>query len=524
MILRAGVSALVLCAAVGGAARAEVLTQDALLALVRAGDVDAVEAGLVETRQARLDGTVEVDRMRDLNTLFVTTSPIVMDFVAEWRTRYPDSLHAKMAEAWVHNRVGWTLRGEEMPGRSDYRSMDAFRERMRAMTELAAEVHAADPAFLPASDALIFASVLGMGPHPHDELLEAVMTREPNAGTMKRALRMSDEKWGGSRMYGEAMCARYGPLIPEWEGEGVETCRLLISAEYYHFEPEDWFVETADDIENSEGPYLRRNAVLKAWLDVPAWRAELESLFDDPEYTDLAYAKRYDDQYVNRHRDAALAEPRVRERALDWARARLEWDPFNLTAIEYLTEEMIASRMEDGVGIRMSVNRDPAFVEERLELLLRRTQVQPWNATVWTELADHYWLYDHSDDGEAKWKDAMVRATIHSNHAPYYLSRLGAPWIIGETAGHPLDPDECPTARAVRLLIDRCEGPGFYPHSSDRMACRNLQRREDEVRRRLARLASTNMCEFDLDTWEPYTLSYGEADISPSPAKDGPSH
>ena len=64
---------------------ANVLTRDGLLTLIAAADVEAVEAGIAETRTAQAAGDVEQGRMRDLIDVFETTSPTLVRFALDWR-------------------------------------------------------------------------------------------------------------------------------------------------------------------------------------------------------------------------------------------------------------------------------------------------------------------------------------------------------------------------------------------------------------------------------------------------------
>lgn len=401
----------------GSTAAGDMVSEAALLRLVLAGDVEAVETAMTEAQDT--GGTTGG---RDLFDLFDTTSPVISDFVADWLKAHPESPHAHTAQAWIYHRVGWSLRSGLPAHMVHHRAREAFDHLLFKADDHAMTAFAAAPDLLAAADLLLDMGISGQGSLPAPGLLDTVMKTQPNARTLETALFAANPRWSGTQELGDRICETYGPKVPSWGDTGADKCKLMVSAEYFDFEPRDWFVETLNRVDHPDLKQLRRRATIALDLPNPDWRRDVERMFDDPTYVDVAFAEFYDTRYAGRHPQAPLATPRVLPRAVQWALRQIEHDPYDPELLDILSTTMVWRRFPDG-NMAMEAFRDGAPALSVEDLARRRVLASPYHPEAWAKYASVA-KTGYSDVAIADRFGRWINAVAYSGHSTLYLIEL----------------------------------------------------------------------------------------------------
>ena len=202
------------------------VTPDALRELVMAGDVAAVQAALAEAVAQDAGSGAEPDVQRELFGVFVTTHPDIGAFTEKWLQKDPASALAMTARAWHLYSVGWAIRGDEVAVHFYPAAMAEMREKHAESFALAMAATHAMPELIAASDAMLrLTPTLGKIEVVPLEL-ERVFARQPNRGSLMRAMRAVSPQWGGRYDQLILLCDRYAPQITSVAHYDPDTCKI----------------------------------------------------------------------------------------------------------------------------------------------------------------------------------------------------------------------------------------------------------------------------------------------------------
>ena len=110
------------------------------------------------------------------------------------------------------------------------------------------------------------------------------------------------------------------------------------------------------------------------------------------------------------------------QRHLDWARARLAWDPLHEAAAAVVTEGR-STAVADGRTTQFLFNADPEFVARSIEILHRRARLLVWSADAWRALLDAL-PYEDDPDLRAVRRSAARHLVVSTNHGADALRRM----------------------------------------------------------------------------------------------------
>lgn len=457
-------------AAVPPAARADPAGD--LDAALRAGDAAAVERQLVDAQAAFVAGERSADEIRALYTPFTRTRPETLALVDAWLTRDPASAEANAAMAWLLHTRAWDIRGKDAAGHLHPQALAEFEALQATAWRLADRAHAADPRLIAASDALI---LLGNPAGHRTEalaVLDKVMERDPNFGTLWRGLGLAHAGWGGTWRMAEGMCETHAARVPDAEPSPVLSC--LVRASLDHPDRALWREETllANDLPHLDR-YLLGHLLRPDAPEADVARARRVLL--DEDRIDLPAARLHDMNHAGRFGFGAMQD--VHEaRARAKAEAELEDDPYNPDLLDALIPPVMAREMrEDGEYVGRVVSR--AAPEVTVDLAERAVVAQPYTPERWTDL---WQAMARTDDAmqAGKGNPYRVNAVVYANHRPEALldylrhqAMVYDAWGMmargelkgGEAMFAGTEPDRdilCPFVRAERLFRASCAAGG----------------------------------------------------------------
>ncbi|UZD89913.1 DUF4034 domain-containing protein [Cognatishimia activa] len=473
----------------GSSASAEPITPEEIRSLVLDRKFQALEQAMSSAQGAFEAGQTNAEHLRDLNMVFVTTSPIIQEATEEWLEAYPDSVYAIMANAWIANKIAWTIRGTGYAHTVYQDAWPAFYAASDKAAQLTLSAFSIDPTYLPASDGMIAQGTFGNVDVNVTDIVDAVMAQAPNAGTLTRGLIVAHKGWGGSYTRGEKMCEQHAHKITAWGDQAFDICMIHLAFQYNGWKPLDAFIERLLHTDHSAISQIRHQVMIKTPLLDPEhiegvsdaefpfekWQNELLRELWSPDFDDLELAISYDGRFAQKPHISIVSD-RVRETARENAKRVLEYDPYNVSAIETLLNIGGFKPGQDGRKKYYAVTglNSPS---ETLNLYKRLAIAQPWNAEHWSNLSHTYAGPPHSK--ESFWKKRILERNYlaYSNHAPerlwefietnlYFVRSYNSaqkkepqsklPWISD------LDPSVafyCPIARASALLSVACENP-----------------------------------------------------------------
>ncbi|HSF93731.1 MAG TPA: hypothetical protein VLA52_01800, partial [Thermohalobaculum sp.] len=217
-------AALLYAAAVQDPARAG-LFEDANV-LVRGGDIDAIEQTFENQYQAFLRHEIDLSDQVRPYAAFYTLDPVVVEMVPAWRAAYPDSVHARVAQANLNQHLAVVLRGDEYNHMVPRRALDQARELWSEARSLGAEALDSAPSHAAAADALS-ASANWLGDNVAEQrgnkVLEAFASPR---GTLLDQIADSLPQWGGSVAMMRHLCDARAPQV---ENLSVEECQARVT-------------------------------------------------------------------------------------------------------------------------------------------------------------------------------------------------------------------------------------------------------------------------------------------------------
>jgi hypothetical protein len=215
-----------------------------LLDAAHAGDDDQVEALVREAEDLRLQ--------RDLVWALGASHPDTRAFVERWVEAEPDNAVALTALAWAQYRSGFVARGEAGTDHTWPASMAAARARFDDAFALAERAAAADPAFLPASNAVMVTAMVSgnLGRIPDEA--RRILDLRPNRHSLVAAARSLAPQWGGSMAAVEELCTTYADKATDAPGFTPEMCMTqAIFDGNFSGRPLDWAKERlSEQIDN----------------------------------------------------------------------------------------------------------------------------------------------------------------------------------------------------------------------------------------------------------------------------------
>lgn len=467
-------------------ASAESITPEEIRSLVLDRNFPALEQAMSSAQSAFEAGQTNAEHLRDLNMVFVTTSPIIQEATEEWLETYPDSVYAIMANAWIADKVAWTIRGTGYSSTVYQDSWPAFYAASEKSAELSQRAYALDPDYLPASDGLMAHALYRNLDLNIESIVDTVMDTTPNAGTLIRGLNVAHKGWGGSYDEGERLCAVHAHKVIDWGDQAFDICMIHLAFNYTRWRPMRAFAERLLRTDHPAILDIRRQVVAKSnfyypgWyetvsqLDFPKeeWRQDLIELVHSEGFSDLKMANDFDSRFGN-YTDLEMVTDKVRLNARANAEAVLEYDPYNIEAIDTLLNHESYEVKPDGHrGLKPIESLNSK--ERHSDLRKRRVMAKPWDAVGWMHLA---WLYPHMPRSEKELlnrRDLERNYIVYSNHMPIQLRDFidttrslidsreralsgkvvkGQEWLLDV---EPVQTLLCPVARAKVLLDARC--------------------------------------------------------------------
>jgi len=463
-----------------------VIDRDGLRTVIHQRDFERIEEIMAQTHEMLLAGTATPDDMRVKFHDFTTTNPDVIAFTKDWLAKYPDSPYAQTAQAWVYYTIGWNVRGHKFSRETYYLAMREHRDLHDAALGLAWAAYETDKTLIPASDAIIRLGNSTGTKFDAFEVLDDVMTTQPNWGTLDRALSFSNRGYGGTSDMADGMCEHYAPQLEVNSKTAVRAC--IMDASFSHLghrrdEIRGWLAEDT----NPRFDWYRVRDMLSSYEISDDQVALANHFFMETVTADYRLAQKFDRQFswipgIQHFQEIVL------ERAKEWADAELEHDPYNLEALEILLIPSHKITKIDDTTAFFKPTGEPTE-EEALDYMRRRLLAAPYNSDFWLAytraVRDHYKIVFQQPEKSRLMDDLWTNVIVFSNHSPDNLQRFINYKILmldqiqqaGITLFDDWDQDAniyCPMLRSHRLLEAALnEGASFddaVPLTGDRLA------------------------------------------------------
>ena len=373
---------------------------DELRAMAYAGNVDGVEAAYVAIHAAERAGGISYTELRQRYLALIVFDPRVLTFTDNWLQRYPDSPHAHAIRAWQLYNGAFAIRGDAVPRNTYYLALEGFDQLRYLALDHAWQAYQNAPDLVPASDALLSLQkpIQFLGWADFWRFLGDIMTVTPNHQSLILATSTALPQWGGG---GPAVvrdiCDRYSSVITDVENYNSDICFIEAMLNPEHYWPHEPAAQEALAIlPGQDHPildYIRfQQAVMPfdnqspdivndfVQRDPQGARAAAEiagELIRRPEYVRTGDANSYDNAFA-----IPLGLPRmlpeVIVRQVEWAKQRIDEDPFDPVAIATLSHTNFF-----GVPVP-----DPFSTEQIVSMMQRQALVKPYDPEIWRALGD----------------------------------------------------------------------------------------------------------------------------------------
>lgn len=503
---------------VPSASRADAPDYDEVKSLIDAGDYVTLDARLAEAQRLFEAGEISGDDTRILYAPFGVVDPRLAEFVYTWAEAMPESPYAMVAQGWMYHRAAWVIRGERTMVRTSPDARYLFSNFLDEAFYLASTAYEMHPQMLPASDMLIYLSREGRAVQSFDSLIEEIMQRNPNSGTIIRGLRHYARGWGGTFELGQRLCARYGPMFEaKWGPHATEACELTLVNHYYLDRLDErhlaWLEEFGD--ENKILKSIRRGITLHKPLSQDAWVRDLGDWMaagnnDNPA---ALWAFRIHHSTPEFHPDLyEKGMQRVRYKA----RAALEENPYHVAALQVLSPMRMPNfAFVAGLPDKAEMNAQKDLdAGGKLEIAWRLLEINPYESNHWTA---YHRVVQQISPGHPllSWIDRNIMG--YQNYAPDMLiERVGELefYIMNfqTQVGHAeqfktesMMPDRnemisvyCPAIAQLRLAMAQCkENMESYP-------CRGARDKGSMFKQWLRDAEKLDICRVErmVDVWE----------------------
>ncbi len=199
-------------------------TQEELFQMILQGDLPTLEAALDAVDDEVKAGIRHPDRQRALYELFSTTHPETIALLERWRAEYPRSRHARAGWMWHNRHLGLIMRGERSARYTSREAFAGFYGHGGIALEMAHQLIAEEPGFLPGSDGMFRLLAMGGPRHDANGFLEDVFEVRPNTGTLDRFVDAFTPNWGGSWHFMQEACRAYAPRVLDRANYDGEIC------------------------------------------------------------------------------------------------------------------------------------------------------------------------------------------------------------------------------------------------------------------------------------------------------------
>ena len=377
-----------------------------------AHDIQRVEALLDENQSLFERGKRTAEETRFLFRHFTVLRPDTFTFIDDYLRAYPDSPYALTAQAWANYVVSWQVRGEKI-ARDTY--PDAMREFSRL--QLAAWRHAEKayrkrPRLIAASDALIKLANPNGQANARELILAEVMSIDPNAGTLGRAVAQVIRGWGGTWEMGARMCETHAPKVPNADELAVSRCKIPLADKF-----EDQFDWLTAQLKSGKFPgyehLLLGFMFTSSWSEITRADAELiHRVMSMDGYISQKHLTSYDSLALKY--DLPLMTETVSRRRHEVAQKTCEQSPVDIWCNNVLSEPIMTSLKNENGMITVKVVERPS-PEAALEYAQNRVAGSPYNPEAWSLLLTQMMAnnrFTHVTQAEPY----RVNAIVYSNH------------------------------------------------------------------------------------------------------------
>lgn len=335
---------------------------------------------------------------------------------------FPNSAYAHAAQAWVKNTTAWNIRGELVVSKTYHRALHEFSDLINIAVNHATVAYETKPRFIPASDAMISFGNGSSKRATSFEVLDQVMTTDPNMGTVLRALALSLRGWGGTYAQAEDMCNSYAPGL-EYRYDPLTRCRLAIWQSYYPKELSQWAYELLSDTNIPHLEEYRMRGIVKQW----GWRGEQDAEFSYAYLTrdDIVWsyaAEAFDLNIPHKYGYPHIYESHL-HKSIAVNQERLKTDPFNPGLIDLIRNKTSPGLRINYTGRPLAKEISLLTLEDDKELVRRQLVSSPYQSSHWWAMTD-LMLRDASPEDLLKADPYLINAVVYSNHGTSPTKRL----------------------------------------------------------------------------------------------------
>lgn len=245
------------------------------LTLVRSGDIEKIEQTFAAHYEAFAAGELDNDDFIEPYAAFYTLDLPVLDMIAEWRAAYPDSAHARVAEAGPKMHLAIVLRGETTINLVPRRSLERARGLWSEARTLYSEALDIAPRHVKAAHGLKDAAQYLGDDAAALRAKRVVAVYGWQIGLLFNEIHESTPQWGGSEATMRRLC---DTVAPKLEGLSVEECHAKATLMLWDQSRE--VRDAAIDVLRRENPDRHRWTIARELLDTGRGREAL-AMYDE---------------------------------------------------------------------------------------------------------------------------------------------------------------------------------------------------------------------------------------------------
>lgn len=201
-------------------------TPDDLRALIKANDAAGLEKKLDEVQFAVQTESYSFEDQRELYEVFMTTDPVVEQFIKDWGKLDVISPHLPAATFWNLYHHLWIARGDKSVRKTYRKAMERMYDYVSQANPLAQYMFEKFPDFAPGSYAVLRMQLfVGQG-QDLEPLVEKVFEHATAYEALQLARHSVSPSWGGSIEQMYAICEKFAGRVTDRPGYSVEICKI----------------------------------------------------------------------------------------------------------------------------------------------------------------------------------------------------------------------------------------------------------------------------------------------------------